>query len=153
MITDFWQYCWHRLAHMNKFLYKHLHSMHHRLIVPYAYGAQYFHPLDAFFGDILGGVVATLVSGMPPTVSAVFFTLLTLKGVDDHCGLWFPTHPIHRFLTNNSAFHALHHQHEGVKYNFSGYYYSIWDKLLGTYLPYSVEERKGGGYHLRAVKD
>ncbi|MQL69633.1 hypothetical protein Taro_001913 [Colocasia esculenta] len=153
LFIDAWQYSWHRLTHTSKFLYKHVHSFHHRMVVPYAYGAQYFHPVDAFVGEIVGGVLSTVVSGMPPRTAAVFFSVLTIKGVDDHCGLWFPNHPFHRFLCNNSAFHAFHHQHEGIKYNFSAYFFANWDKLLGTYMPYSVLERKGGGYELRAAKD
>lgn len=127
--------------------------MHHQLIVPYAYGAQYIHPVDAIAGEVLGGLMATLFSGMSPTTATVFFTLLSIKGLDDHCGLWFPNHPVHRFMTNNSAFHIIHHQHYGVKHNYSVHFLTTWDLLLGTYLPHSVEERKNGGYEIRTPKN
>ena len=58
MVLDTWQYFLHRAMHVNKFLYKHLHSVHHRLYVPYAYGALYNHPLEGFLLDTLGALLA-----------------------------------------------------------------------------------------------
>ncbi|CAA7403929.1 unnamed protein product [Spirodela intermedia] len=153
LIMDALEYIWHRWTHENRFLYKHVHAMHHQLIVPYAYGAQYVHPMDSLVGEVFGGLIATFFSGMSPTTAAVFFSLLSIKAVDDHCGLWFPNHPIHRFMLNNAAFHTVHHQHYGVKHNYSVHFLATWDLLLGTYLPYSVEERKGGGYEIRTPKN
>lgn len=43
---DAWQYALHRSFHESRFLYKHFHSHHHRLYVPYAFGALYNHPLE-----------------------------------------------------------------------------------------------------------
>ncbi|MQL87817.1 hypothetical protein Taro_020362 [Colocasia esculenta] len=149
LIMDAWGYFWHRLSHENRFLYKHVHSLHHRLVVPYAYGSQYQHPIDSFMADGVGSVLATLATGMSPRTATVFLALLTLKGVDDHCGLWLPGSPTSR-LCNNGAMHAVHHQHHGIKSNYSVYFLVTWDKLFGTYMPYSVEEREGGGYQLRS---
>lgn len=50
--------------HVNTYLYKHIHSHHHRLTVPYAYGALYNHPLEALLLDTLGGVITLYASGM-----------------------------------------------------------------------------------------
>ncbi|MQM04294.1 hypothetical protein Taro_037090 [Colocasia esculenta] len=127
--------------------------MHHRLIAPYSYGALYTHPVDTFVGEMVGALMATHVSGMSPRMAGVFISLLSLKSLDDHCGMWFPNHPIHRWMTNNTAFHILHHQNVGIKYNYSIFYFATWDRLLGTYLPFSVEPRKDGGYQLRTAKD
>ncbi|XP_047084257.1 sphinganine C4-monooxygenase 2-like [Lolium rigidum] len=44
VLYDVYRYAWHRLAHRSRFLYRHLHSWHHRLVVPYAFGAKYGHP-------------------------------------------------------------------------------------------------------------
>uniref|UniRef100_A0A1D1Y1W7 aldehyde oxygenase (deformylating) n=1 Tax=Anthurium amnicola TaxID=1678845 RepID=A0A1D1Y1W7_9ARAE len=154
LIMDCWEYWWHRWSHEYKFLFKHVHAMHHYLIVPYAYGAQYIHPVDAFGGEIIGASLATLIPGMGPRAATFFYTILTIKGLDDHCGLWLPNyHPFHRWMTNNSAFHAVHHQYNGFKSNYSGHYLATWDLLLGTYLPYSVQKREGGGYQISIHKD
>ena len=58
------QFWLHRWMHVNTFLYKHMHSHHHRLTVPYAYGALYNHPMEALLLDTLGGVITLYASGM-----------------------------------------------------------------------------------------
>ncbi|GAV73328.1 FA_hydroxylase domain-containing protein [Cephalotus follicularis] len=50
--------------HQNKFLYRHTHYQHHRLVAPYAIGALYNYPLEGLLLDIFGGALSFLVSGM-----------------------------------------------------------------------------------------
>jgi len=64
LVVDTWQYFLHRAMHMNKYLYTTFHSRHHRLYVPYAYGALYNHPAEGFMLDTLGTGIAYLISGM-----------------------------------------------------------------------------------------
>ncbi|CAG8510096.1 25663_t:CDS:2 [Gigaspora rosea] len=45
-LLDTWQYFMHRLFHQSAFLYRHIHSRHHRLYAPYAFGALYNHPIE-----------------------------------------------------------------------------------------------------------
>uniref|UniRef100_A0A453B102 aldehyde oxygenase (deformylating) n=1 Tax=Aegilops tauschii subsp. strangulata TaxID=200361 RepID=A0A453B102_AEGTS len=66
LVMDTWQYFVHRYMHQNKFLYQHIHSQHHRLIVPYAIGALYNHPLEGLLLDTLGGAMSFLVSALVP---------------------------------------------------------------------------------------
>jgi len=84
---DLWQYAWHRALHANRFLYRNLHSWHHRLVVPYSFGALYGHPVEGFVADTIGGTAAFLVSGMSPRASIFFFSLCTVKVIDNHYGL------------------------------------------------------------------
>lgn len=149
LVMDTWQYFMHRYMHTNKFLYKHLHSKHHSLVVPYAYGALYNHPLEGLIMDTVGGAVSFLVTGMTPRTSIFFFSFATVKTVDDHCGLWIPGNLFHAFFSNNSAYHDIHHQLYGTKYNFSQPFFVMWDKIMGTYMPYSLETRKEGGLEAR----
>ncbi|KAK1266435.1 Sphinganine C(4)-monooxygenase 2 [Acorus gramineus] len=151
-VFDTWQYFMHRIMHHNRFLYKHLHSWHHRLVVPYAFGAQYNHPIDGLLIETASGAVAFLVSGMSPRASIFFFTFATIKGIDDHCGLMLPWNPFHVFFGNNAAYHDVHHQLYGSKYNFSQPFFVVWDKVFGTYMSYSIEMREEGGFEVRPVK-
>ncbi|CAL9775248.1 unnamed protein product [Musa acuminata subsp. burmannicoides] len=151
-VLDTWQYFMHRYMHVNKFLYKHVHSKHHTLVVPYAFGALYNHPLEGLLLDTIGGALAFLVSGMTPRTGIFFFSFATVKTVDDHCGLWLPGNLLHVFFSNNSAYHDVHHQLYGSKYNFSQPFFVMWDKILGTYMPYSLERRKEGGFEARPIK-
>ncbi|KAG0469568.1 hypothetical protein HPP92_016268 [Vanilla planifolia] len=152
VVMDTWQYFMHRLMHVNKFLYKHVHSKHHTLVVPYAFGALYNHPLEGLILDTIGGAISFLISGMTPRTAIFFFSFATVKTVDDHCGLWLPGNLLHILFNNNSAYHDIHHQLYGTKYNFSQPFFVAWDKILGTYMPYSLEKRKGGGFEARPIK-
>ncbi|XP_008784844.2 sphinganine C4-monooxygenase 2-like [Phoenix dactylifera] len=152
VVMDTWQYFMHRYMHLNKFLYKHIHSKHHSLVVPYAFGALYNHPLEGLILDTIGGALSFLVSGMTPRTAISFFSFATIKTVDDHCGLWLPGNLFHVFFNNNSAYHDIHHQLYGNKYNFSQPFFVIWDKILGTHMPYSLVERKEGGFEARPIK-
>ncbi|XP_051144668.1 sphinganine C4-monooxygenase 1-like [Andrographis paniculata] len=153
IVLDTWQYFMHRYMHHNKFLYRHIHSQHHRLIVPYAFGALYNHPLEGLLLDTVGGALAFLVSGMSPRASIFFFSFATLKTVDDHCGLWLPGNLFHIFFRNNSAYHDIHHQLYGNKYNFSQPFFVMWDKILRTHMPYSLQKRSKGGLEARPTKE
>ncbi|KAM0952709.1 putative sphingolipid C4-monooxygenase [Dioscorea sansibarensis] len=152
VVMDTWQYFIHRYMHLNKFLYKHVHSKHHTLVVPYAFGALYNHPLEGLLLDTVGGALSFLISGMTPRTGIFFFSFATIKTVDDHCGLWLPGNILHVFFSNNSAYHDVHHQIYGSKYNFSQPFFVMWDKILGTHMPYSLETRKEGGFEARPIK-
>ncbi|PKC08299.1 hypothetical protein RhiirA5_358125 [Rhizophagus irregularis] len=135
IFLDTWQYFMHRLFHQNKFLYKHIHSLHHRLHAPYAFGALYNHPIEGFVMDSVGAGLAFKLSGMTTIGGMIFFGFATFKTVDDHCGYDLPFNPVQKIFGNNSAYHDIHHQSYGIKMNFSQPFFTIWDRILGTYLP------------------
>lgn len=109
-IIDTWEYFLHRAMHMNTFLYKTLHSVHHRLYVPYAYGALYNHPIEGFVLDSVGAAVAEAMACMSTREATMLFIISTLKTVDDHCGYRFPWDPLQMMSTNNADYHDIHHQ-------------------------------------------
>ncbi|XP_019452740.1 PREDICTED: sphinganine C4-monooxygenase 1-like [Lupinus angustifolius] len=151
-VMDTWQYFVHRYMHQNKFLYRHVHSQHHRLVVPYAVGALYNHPIEGLLLDTVGGAISYLASGMTARTAVVFFCFAVVKTVDDHCGLWLPGNIFHLFFQNNTAYHDIHHQLQGVKYNYSQPFFCVWDKLLRTYKPFNLVRRPEGGLEARPVK-
>jgi sphinganine C4-monooxygenase len=131
-IVDTWQYFLHRAMHMNKWLYTTLHSHHHRLYVPYAFGALYNHPVEGFLLDTLGAGIAYMATGMTVRQGMWFFTCSTIKTVDDHCGYAFPWDPLQHITSNNAAYHDVHHQSWGIKTNFSQPFFTFWDRFMGT---------------------
>lgn len=131
-IVDTWQYFWHRAMHMNKWLYTTFHSRHHRLYVPYAYGALYNHPLEGFLLDTLGAGIAYLITSMSPRQAMWFFTCSTIKTIDDHCGYALPWDPLQHLTSNNASYHDIHHQSWGIKTNFSQPFFTFWDRFMGT---------------------
>jgi len=80
-VMDTYQYWVHRLMHTNKFLYQKVHSVHHQLLMPYAFGALYNHPVEALFLDICGGAVTIFLSFMPndPLLATIFFNIFIFK--------------------------------------------------------------------------
>lgn len=95
---------------MNKTLYKYIHSVHHRLYVPYAYGALYNHPIEGFLLDTLGAAVAQELTFMTIRQATILFAFSTLKTVDDHSGYALPWDPLQAMFGNNADYHDIHHQ-------------------------------------------
>ncbi len=129
---DTWQYFLHRLMHVNKTLYRKFHSRHHRLYVPYAYGALYNAPFEGFLLDTCGSGLSAILTGLTQRESIILYTFSTLKTVDDHCGYSLPYDPFQKLFPNNAVYHDIHHQHFGIKTNFSQPFFTFWDKVLKT---------------------
>ncbi|TBU60920.1 sphingosine hydroxylase [Dichomitus squalens] len=140
---DTWQYFLHRAMHMNTYLYKKFHSWHHRLYVPYAFGALYNHPLEGLILDTAGAGVAEWVANLSTREAMFLFLVSTLKTVDDHCGYRLPWDPLQLFSPNNADYHDIHHQVIGIKSNFSQPFFIHWDAILGTRMTRKdIEERR-----------
>ncbi|KAI3908623.1 hypothetical protein MKW92_037192 [Papaver armeniacum] len=154
LVADAWQYFVHRYMHQNKFLYQHIHSVHHRVVVPYAFGTYYLHPLDGLL-DTFGGLASILISGMTTRTSVFFVSFSIIKAIDDHSGLWMPHYNLFQLIFPcNTAYHDIHHYElRGIKYNYSTLFFTFWDKLYGTHMPYTIVERPEGGFELRPPKE
>ncbi|KAH3899188.1 probable Sphingolipid C4-hydroxylase SUR2 [Saccharomycodes ludwigii] len=146
LLIDTWQYWLHRLMHTSKTLYKLFHSRHHRLYVPYAYGALYNNPVEGFLLDTLGTGIAMIVTKLSPREQIILFTFATLKTVDDHCGYALPYDPFQWLFPNNAVYHDIHHQPWGIKSNFAQPFFIFWDKLTKTeykgYVEYRLQQRR-----------
>jgi sphinganine C4-monooxygenase len=94
-----------------------------------------------------------VVSGMTPRTAVFFFYFAVLKGVDDHCGLWLPYNIFQNLFQNNTAYHDIHHQLQGTKYNYSQPFFSVWDRILGTHMAYDLVSLKEGGFEARPLRD
>lgn len=110
----------------------HWHARHHRLYVPYAYGALYNHPVEGFVLDTAGAGLGYKVSMMSPRMGIFFYVFSSIKTVDDHCGYALPLDPLQHITSNNAAYHDIHHQSWGIKTNFSQPFFTVWDRWLGT---------------------
>ncbi|KAF3940094.1 hypothetical protein ABW19_dt0203679 [Dactylella cylindrospora] len=131
-VLDTWQYFCHRLMHQVPYLYRTIHSRHHRLYVPYAFGALYNHPIEGLILDTMGAGLGFKVSGMTTKGSIFFFGFSSMKTVDDHCGYKLPYDPLQLLFSNNAEYHDIHHQGWGIKTNFSQPFFICWDRWLGT---------------------
>lgn len=87
-----------------------IHSWHHLLYAPYAFGALYNHPLEGFLLDTFGAALAHSVARMTTRQGIFFFALSTAKTVDDHCGFKFPWDPFQIVFGNSADYHDIHRE-------------------------------------------
>lgn len=132
LIIDSWQFFLHRLIHQNKALYRRFHSRHHQLYVPYAFGALFNDPVEGFLLDTCGTGLAMMLTNLTAREAAVLYVFSTMKTVDDHCGYALPFDLFQKVFPNNSVYHDIHHQHFGIKSNYSQPFFVFWDNLFGT---------------------
>ena len=81
IVLDAWQFAFHRLFHEVEWLYKHVHVWHHRMFIPFAYGALYQHPFEMLIMDTLSGLVSVSAVGalLCDYVALVCLQLCTLS--------------------------------------------------------------------------
>ncbi|KAL8797644.1 MAG: hypothetical protein Q9182_007147 [Xanthomendoza sp. 2 TL-2023] len=130
--SDSWQYFWHRAMHSNKWMFRNIHAHHHKIYVPYAFGAFYNTLTEAFILDTIGTTLSLMLSGLTIRQTMFFSTISVMKGVDDHCGYRLPWDPLQWFNEQNTAFHDVHHQSWGIKSNYSQLYTTFWDHVCNT---------------------
>ena len=145
-----------------------MHSYHHRIYVPYAFGAFYNTLAEAFLLDTVGTTLSLAVAGLTTRQATVFATISVLKGVDDHCGYKLPWDPLQWLGEQNAEFHDVHHQSWGMgvssvvfyypprkvstrsrltsllpyQTNYSQLYLTFWDHACATICRKSSEEKQ-----------
>ncbi|OQE21391.1 hypothetical protein PENSTE_c012G00757 [Penicillium steckii] len=133
-VIDTWVFWFHFTAHKVQWIYRNIHSIHHELYTPYAYGALYNSIIESFFSDILSCVLAQTIVGLSNREAIFLFTFATMKQVDDHSGYSLPWSPfaIYGRLTGaHGVYHGIHHQKWGMKSNMENYF-TFWDRLMAT---------------------
>lgn len=132
---DAYFYWSHRAMHDPR-LFKHFHRFHHRTITPTPWAAYSFAIPEAFVMAVFMPIWLFFV----PTPGIVIFTFLIimiLRNCMGHAGLelhargW-ASHPVLKWISTTTH-HDLHHA-GSFNHNF-GFYFTWWDKLMGTEHP------------------
>ena len=108
-IDDFYFYFFHRFMHENKYIYRKIHSIHHRATTPFPSEYLYTHPLE-WMGGMPGPFIGILLLGGVSIYS--FWLLLIIRNLhelDIHSGL--KSNPLIKYFpfAGTNEHHDLHH--------------------------------------------
>jgi sterol desaturase/sphingolipid hydroxylase (fatty acid hydroxylase superfamily) len=137
---DAYFYWTHRAMH-SRALFKHFHREHHRSVTPTPFAAYAFDVPEAvvmvLFMPLWLGLVPT-----PDSVTFAFLGVMIVRNAMGHAGFelhpagW-ASHPLLKWVSTTTH-HDMHH-HGGFDSNY-GFYFTFWDKLIGTEHPHYVRK-------------
>ncbi len=128
IVHDTYYYWLHRLMHTS-FFYKRFHVDHHRTTNPTLVTFYAIHWVEAILISFSMPIAIFL---FPVSILALklLLPIHTLQSMLNHCGYeWLPNNRWTRWY-NSTLVHNLHHQKSRVNY---GYYFTFWDKVMGTF--------------------
>ena len=136
---DTWFYWTHRAMH-TPLLFRTFHRFHHLTITPTAWTAYSFAIPEAALMYLFMPIWFSLVATPFPVVFAFLATMI-LRNAMGHAGLelhprgW-ASHPLLKWISTTTH-HDMHH---GTSFNHNfGFYFTWWDKLMGTEHPQYVQ--------------
>lgn len=132
MILEDTVFYWvHRTLHHPK-LYPLIHKKHHEFYTTVSMSAEYAHPIEYAFGNVIPVFVAAKLLGSRMHLVTVATWLIMRVGetVDGHSGYEFSWSP-YRMLpfASSSEYHNYHHSHNIGNYES---WFSVWDTICGT---------------------
>jgi len=132
---DAYFYWTHRAMHHPR-LFKAFHRFHHRSVTPTAWTAYSFALPEAFVMALFMPLYFSLVP-TPKSVVFAFLAVMILRNAMGHAGLelhargW-ASHPLLKWISTTTH-HDLHHA-GSFNHNY-GFYFTWWDKAMGTEHP------------------
>ena len=136
IVGEVFAYWWHRLEHNSKFIFRHVHYLHHKGRQPLTVWTNYvLHPVEglAFF---ICFNTALFVYGAHPLTFMVYSVASITPMVVTHSGydpIWYPT-----WIFACPTAHDFHHAKHGVNFSVM---MGLGDKLFGTYEAPSASQR------------
>ena len=109
VLDDFLFYWLHRAMHVRPFLYRKIHTVHHRIPTPLAISGNYMHPLEFL-------MISSMILIGPILVGAHILTLYIWvvvrqwEAAEQHSGLQMAWNPAHWLpFYDGAVFHDFHH--------------------------------------------
>ncbi|ORX93531.1 hypothetical protein K493DRAFT_262293 [Basidiobolus meristosporus CBS 931.73] len=135
--TDFGIYWIHRGLH-HRGIYAYIHKSHHKWIVPTPYASIAFHPVDGWALSLPYHICVFLFP-MNKSLYLALFIFVQVWSILIHDGKYLTKDPV----INSAAHHTVHHLYLNSNY---GQYFTLWDRLGGSYRKpteeiYNIESR------------
>ncbi|XP_056454414.1 lathosterol oxidase-like [Gadus chalcogrammus] len=143
--TDMVIYWLHRILH-HKSVYKYLHKQHHIFKVPTPFASHAFHPVDGFLQSLPYHIYPFLFP-LHKVVYLVLFVFVNVWTISIHDGDFRIPWPLIEVI-NGAAHHVDHHLYFYFNY---GQYFTLWDRLGGSYRHSSALLGKGPLDHVRKL--
>ncbi|KAG1469896.1 hypothetical protein G6F56_002990 [Rhizopus delemar] len=118
--TDCGIYWFHRWMHHPK-VYKYLHKLHHKWVIPTPFASHAFNPMDGFIQSLPYHLYVYAIP-MHKWLYLGLFGFVNLWTVMIHDGEFIS----HSEIINTSAHHFIHHVY--FNYNY-GQYFTLWDRI------------------------
>lgn len=145
--TDMLIYWIHRGMH-HRLIYKRVHKPHHLWKIPSPFASHAFHPLDGFMQSLPYHIYPFIF----PLHKAVYLGLylaVNIWTISIHDGNFHVPQILKPFI-NGSAHHTDHHMFFECNY---GQYFTLWDRLGGTFKHPSSFEGKGPADYVKTLKE
>ena len=142
LCEDFTFYFTHRFLHWGP-IYKRIHKIHHSYKTTVGITAEYCHPVEFVFGNMLPSAIGPALLGPKAHIVTVFAWYVIRFGetLDGHCGYEFSWSPFRLIpLSGSAEYHDFHHSANVGNYSS---FFCIWDTIFGTNKDYYtyLEER------------
>jgi sterol desaturase/sphingolipid hydroxylase (fatty acid hydroxylase superfamily) len=129
LLSELGVYVWHRSMHRQKWLWRIFHQMHHSAERIDTYGAFYFSPADMVGWTVLGTVVFSFVTGLPPESITIMLLVSTFLNIFQHANIKTPVWL--GYFVQRPESHAIHHQKGVHAYNYCSI--PLIDMLFNTF--------------------
>ena len=121
-------YGMHRALH-TRWLFRHVHAVHHRIYTPWAITGNYMHPLEFVLTAALAMLGPALFHAHPLTLW-IWIAFRQWEAAEGHCGYDLPLSPTRLLPGSDGAVHHDFH-HARVRGNYAGFLRHV-DALFGT---------------------
>lgn len=117
VLTDIIFYVCHRVFHLNKTLYVHVHEQHHEYDPPIAPAALYSHPIEHLCINLTSTIFPMFIVKASLPVALLWTTIASINVVVAHSGI-------------HGGQHTSHHRYKTCNY---GVGLMLFDRVLGTF--------------------
>lgn len=135
-------YWYHRSVHRFGPLWRRLHQMHHSAESIDAFGANFLHPMDAFFFTTWSTLVSFPLLGLRPEAGAIVGAFLAFNAMFQHANLRTPRWL--GYIIQRPESHCVHHQRGVHAYNYADL--PLMDMIFGTFKNPETFDAEAGFY-------